>query len=275
MRFASLFAIAVTLFASSLSFAGSTEDAIVAVEMAKLGLGEPTTKEAAKDCPCGKDCKCPAGTCPGGCPAVTIPDALDEVNALRASRGLRPFIRDEALTQAAQTCATVRAQALCFGHTTNDFAALPPGSHAASAGCAAYPASMGWLSCCTNENYTYGGAAYAMGADGKRYMHLFVGNTPNVVAVTTKTVTTNAEPVVCGKCGPNGCPLTSSGLSSCSATMSQAATTTTSTVMTAVHAHPVLYAMTHPLKTIEAGIERRQEKRAERKAARTGPTCCH
>src|SRR4051794_14785609 len=33
-------------------------------------------------------------------------DALAEVNAQRASRGLRPFIRDEGLTQAARACAT-------------------------------------------------------------------------------------------------------------------------------------------------------------------------
>src|SRR5262245_6491531 len=31
-------------------------------------------------------------------------DGLDEVNAKRAARGLRPFIRDEGLTQAARSC---------------------------------------------------------------------------------------------------------------------------------------------------------------------------
>jgi hypothetical protein len=30
------------------------------------------------------------------------------------------------------------------------------------------------MSCCVYDNYTYGGAAYVTGRDGKRYMHLFV-----------------------------------------------------------------------------------------------------
>ncbi|HVL11886.1 MAG TPA: hypothetical protein VM529_04945, partial [Gemmata sp.] len=61
-----------------------------------------------------------------------------------------------------------------FGHSSNDFAFVPPGTYASSAGCAAYPASYGWMSCCVYDNYTYGGAAFVTGRDGKRYMHLFV-----------------------------------------------------------------------------------------------------
>lgn len=135
---------------------------------------------------------CPDGKCPLRTPtraaaagqphalpaAVTTPqrgeDALAEVNAKRASRGLRPFVRDEALTQGARACAQFRANNWLFGHTSNDFAFLPPGARAISGGCAAYPASYGWLSCCTWENHTYAGAAYVTGRDGKRYMHLFV-----------------------------------------------------------------------------------------------------
>ncbi len=101
-------------------------------------------------------------------------DALDEVNAYRAGRGLRPFIRDEGLTIAARGCAAARARALCFGHTENDFAFVPSGTTATSAGCAAYPADHGWLSCCMDDPAIYGGAAWALGSDGKRYMHLFV-----------------------------------------------------------------------------------------------------
>jgi len=101
-------------------------------------------------------------------------DGLDEVNAKRASRGLRPFVRDESLVQAARACAQFRANHGLFGHTSNDFSFVPPGSSASSAGCAAYPASYGWMSCCVYDNYTYGGAAYVTGRDGKRYMHLFV-----------------------------------------------------------------------------------------------------
>ena len=107
-------------------------------------------------------------------PLGGIGDGLDEVNAKRAARGLRPFIRDEGLTQAAQACAAFRAANGLFGHTSNDFSFVPPGASASAAGCAAYPASYGWMSCCTYDGYTYGGAAWVTGRDGKRYMHLFV-----------------------------------------------------------------------------------------------------
>jgi len=103
-----------------------------------------------------------------------VPAALDEVNAARARRGLRPFLHDPQLTLAAQQCAQVRASRRIAGHLANDFAYLPPGSTARSAGCGAMEPSWGWGTCCTYENYTYAGAAWVMGADGKRYMHLFV-----------------------------------------------------------------------------------------------------
>jgi hypothetical protein len=111
-----------------------------------------------------------AGDLAGGSPG----DGLDEVNAKRAARGLRPFVRDESLTQAAQACAAFRAEHGLFGHTSNDFAFVPPGAVASSAGCAAYPASYGWMSCCTYDSYTYAGAAWVTGRDGRRYMQLFV-----------------------------------------------------------------------------------------------------
>lgn len=101
-------------------------------------------------------------------------DGLDEVNARRAARGLRPFVRDEGLSQAARACVQFRAAHGLAGHTSNDFAFVPVGSSASSAGCAAVPAEFGWMSCCVYENYTYAGAAYVMGRDGRRYMHLFV-----------------------------------------------------------------------------------------------------
>jgi hypothetical protein len=107
-------------------------------------------------------------------PTAGAGDGLDEVNARRAARGLRPYVRDDALTQAAKACAAFRAERGLFGHTSNDFAFLPPGATAASAGCAAYPPSHGWMSCCVEENYTYAGAAYVTGADGRRYMQLYV-----------------------------------------------------------------------------------------------------
>jgi hypothetical protein len=101
-------------------------------------------------------------------------DGLDEVNAKRAARGLRPFLRDEGLTQAARACAQFRAAHGLAGHTANDFAFVPAGAFATSAGCAACEAGWGWMSCCTYENYTYAGAAWVTGRDGRRYMQLFV-----------------------------------------------------------------------------------------------------
>ena len=106
--------------------------------------------------------------------APSTPDALDEVNATRAARGLRPYIPDANLTSAATACAEFRAARLIAGHTGNDFAALPPGTSAAASGCAAWAPGLGWGSCCTYEGYTYAGAAYATGRDGRRYTHLFV-----------------------------------------------------------------------------------------------------
>ena len=106
--------------------------------------------------------------------AASLKDALDEVNATRAARGLRPFIPDANLTSAATACAEFRAARLMAGHTGNDFAALPPGTSATASGCAAWAPGLGWGSCCTYEGYTYAGAAYATGRDGRRYMHLFV-----------------------------------------------------------------------------------------------------
>ena len=102
-------------------------------------------------------------------------DALNEVNAARAQRGLKPFLPDPLLNQAAQACAKQRGARLINGHLPeSDFKYLPAGANASAAGCGALEPSWGWGTCCTYDNYTYAGAAWVMGADGKRYMHLFV-----------------------------------------------------------------------------------------------------
>ena len=101
-------------------------------------------------------------------------DALDEVNAARARRGLPPYQRDGALSIAASQAADFRAARHMAGHTPNDFAFVPPGGHANASGCAAWPPDLGWGSCCTYEPWRYAGAAWAMGRDGQRYMHLYV-----------------------------------------------------------------------------------------------------
>jgi hypothetical protein len=101
-------------------------------------------------------------------------DALAEVNAARAARGLRPFVKDANLTAGAINVADFRAARLIEGHTANDFSGLPLRATASAAGCAAWEPSSGWGACCTYENYTYAGAAWARGRDGRRYMQLFV-----------------------------------------------------------------------------------------------------
>ncbi len=103
-----------------------------------------------------------------------VPDALDEVNEYRAKRGLRAFIRDTLLTKAAYDCAKVRASNGIHGHLASDFDYLPAGAQATAAGCGALEPSWGWGTCCMDDNYTYAGAAWVMGNDGRRYMHLFV-----------------------------------------------------------------------------------------------------
>ena len=100
--------------------------------------------------------------------------SLDEVNATRAKRGLKPFILDTNLEIGACRCADARAASLCSGHTQNDFSYLPQSSVATASGCAAWTDDWGWGACCTYDNYTYAGAAWTRGRDGKRYMHLFV-----------------------------------------------------------------------------------------------------
>jgi hypothetical protein len=101
-------------------------------------------------------------------------DALAEVNAAREARGLRPFAPDPDLNLAARGAAQYRARYLMAGHTDNDFRFLPEGATASAAGCAAWEPSLGWGACCTYDGYTYAGAAWSLGSDGRRYMHLFV-----------------------------------------------------------------------------------------------------
>ena len=107
-------------------------------------------------------------------PVATAQQVLDEVNAARAARGLPPFLLDENLARGAHACAIYRAQNRMDGHTPNDFSFLPPGTSARAGGCAAWPVGMGWGSCCTYDNYRFAGAGFCIGADGRRYMHLFV-----------------------------------------------------------------------------------------------------
>ena len=81
------------------------------------------------------------------------------------------------LTQAAAACAKIRAANFIDGHLggpMSDFSYLPAGVSASAAGCGALEPSWGWWTCFMDDYYTYAGAAWVMGANGKRYMHLFV-----------------------------------------------------------------------------------------------------
>lgn len=100
-------------------------------------------------------------------------DALAEVNQERAKRGLPAFKPDDLLRQAAWKCANLRAASHIHGHLSSDFDQLPSGAQATAAGCGALEPSWGWGTCCTYDNYTYAGAAWVMGSDNRRYMHIF------------------------------------------------------------------------------------------------------
>lgn len=105
----------------------------------------------------------------------TCEDALKEVNQHRAKLGLKPFVHDELLTKAAYACAKERCKRGIHGHLPeSDFSYLPSGGNATAAGCGALEPSWGWGTCCAEDNYTYAGAAWVKGSDGRRYMHLFV-----------------------------------------------------------------------------------------------------
>jgi hypothetical protein len=117
---------------------------------------------------------------PGAGPVLTSvatpEEVLAEVNAQRAKRGLRPFLLDLKLSEAAFNCAVFRAYNRIEGHTSNDFAYLPQGAKANCAGCAAWPQGMGFGACELYSNFRYAGVAFCIGRDGKRYCHAFYHN---------------------------------------------------------------------------------------------------
>jgi hypothetical protein len=87
---------------------------------------------------------------------------------------LPPYIYDHNLAVGAVACAKFRASKLMEGHTSNDFAFLPSGARASGSGCGAATPGWGWLSCFVYGDATHAGAGWAMGANGKRFMSLFI-----------------------------------------------------------------------------------------------------
>lgn len=101
-------------------------------------------------------------------------DPLACLNAQRARQGLPPFLEDPALTAAAKSCAQIRARSCVFGHI-NDFAHVPPGARADSAGCGCFHPGFGFMACnMDSREFRFAGAAWARGPDGRIYCHLFV-----------------------------------------------------------------------------------------------------
>ena len=134
-----------------------------------------------KGCSCADKCDCQRlGRCSAKCKCATSNrayDALDQLNAQRKARGLRPYIRDEGLTRGAMAAAKYRAQHLIQGHVMwggGDFAFLPRGVHAPVAGCAAWPNDGQFGSCeMYGTRYRYAGAATCIGPNGQAFHHLF------------------------------------------------------------------------------------------------------
>lgn len=102
-------------------------------------------------------------------------DAMDEVNAKRAQKGLRPLQKDPLLCQGAYECAKRRASRGIHGHLPeSDFSCLPSGAQASVGGAGALEDSWGWETCAYDSTqYTVGGAAWVRGRDGLRYMSFF------------------------------------------------------------------------------------------------------
>lgn len=101
---------------------------------------------------------------------------LDRLNRQRAQRGLRPYIFDEGLTQAAERVASTKAAGCISGHI-NDFAYLPPGVQCAATGADGskiHASDPNFYTCAMYDNYTYAGAAVCLGPDNNQYFSLFV-----------------------------------------------------------------------------------------------------
>jgi len=94
-------------------------------------------------------------------------DAMDEVNEWRRRSGLRPFVEDPQMTKFARMKAEYRAMRnLRNGHQ----GPKAPGNWREGTG-EAKPV-WGWLTCETESDFKYAGAAMCVGRDGTRYMVL-------------------------------------------------------------------------------------------------------
>ncbi len=110
-------------------------------------------------------------------------DALDEVNASRATWGRPPLIRVEAYDRAAQKIAEWQAYyqiSLQTGYTGHEHPRTPDYQPPGTTTGTGVASSYGWASCLMECRGQYpAGAGVAIGADGRRYMALVVQGNPN------------------------------------------------------------------------------------------------
>ena len=97
---------------------------------------------------------------------VASSPAMEELNKLRARRGLYPFIEDESLTKVAKHKASIQARRGRFGH---------PGGSMGGARFEGVGTGPNFISCYQySTTGKYAGAASARGADGRRYYCLLI-----------------------------------------------------------------------------------------------------
>jgi len=101
-------------------------------------------------------------------------NAIGEVNALRAARGLPPLTEDAGLTAGALNVADFRAQRGILGHTASDSNGLPIGVTCRAFGCGWRTGPGEFTTCHMYGNWTRAGAAKAIGLNGVTLYQIFV-----------------------------------------------------------------------------------------------------
>ncbi len=102
-----------------------------------------------------------------GVTSIAYGDGFDEINEWRKRCGLKPFIEDPKMTEFAAKKARYRAERnLRDGHQGPK---PPAGWHEGTGEAKPF---WGWLTCESESDFRYAGAAMCVGSDGTRYMVL-------------------------------------------------------------------------------------------------------
>ena len=153
-------------------------------------------------------------------------DGMDEVNEWRRRTGLPRFVEDPAMTRFAEMKARHRAQ-----HNLRDGHQGPKPPSGWHEGTGEAQPSWGWLTCESESDYRYAGAAVCVGVDGTRFMVLvcregsgralvsrhkspvhntsrltpnparIVANVAKLAAATLPAAAKSSERIRCPKCG--------------------------------------------------------------------------